>query len=99
MQVDKAAAGLLALGLKRGDRLGVWGPNVYQWILFQFASAKAGIILVSTGAVYMPLIQLLQHRSLCCQTQSNVSDKDIEPGRCIEELLCNLTILCSPAQK
>uniref|UniRef100_A0AAX7VCS6 Medium-chain acyl-CoA ligase ACSF2, mitochondrial n=1 Tax=Astatotilapia calliptera TaxID=8154 RepID=A0AAX7VCS6_ASTCA len=49
--VDKAAAGLLALGLKRGDRLGVWGPNTYQWILFQFASAKAGIILVSTGAV------------------------------------------------
>lgn len=83
VQVDKAAAGLLALGLKRGDRLGVWGPNTYQWILFQFASAKAGIILVSTGAVYMPLKQLLQNGSLCYQTQSNVSDKDIEPGSCI----------------
>jgi acyl-CoA synthetase (AMP-forming)/AMP-acid ligase II len=45
-QVDQAAAGLLALGLKRGDRLGVWGPNTYHWILFQFATAKAGIILV-----------------------------------------------------
>lgn len=51
LQVDKAAAGLLALGLKRGDRLGVWGPNTYEWILFQFASAKAGIILVSLGFV------------------------------------------------
>lgn len=50
LQVDKAAAGLLALGLKRGDRLGVWGPNTYEWILFQFASAKAGIILVSLGS-------------------------------------------------
>uniref|UniRef100_A0A3B4UL10 Medium-chain acyl-CoA ligase ACSF2, mitochondrial n=1 Tax=Seriola dumerili TaxID=41447 RepID=A0A3B4UL10_SERDU len=50
--VDKVAAGLLALGLKRGDQLGVWEHNIYEWILFQFASAKAGIILVSLGAVY-----------------------------------------------
>lgn len=49
IQVDSVAAGLLALGLKRGERLGVWGPNTYEWILFQFASAKAGIILVSRG--------------------------------------------------
>lgn len=47
LQVDQAAAGLLALGLKQGDRLGMWGPNTYEWILIQFATAKAGIILVS----------------------------------------------------
>uniref|UniRef100_A0AAZ3RMF0 Medium-chain acyl-CoA ligase ACSF2, mitochondrial n=1 Tax=Oncorhynchus tshawytscha TaxID=74940 RepID=A0AAZ3RMF0_ONCTS len=52
--VDQAAAGLLALGLKRGDRLGVWGPNTYHWILFQFATAKAGIILVQCKAVVCP---------------------------------------------
>ncbi|CDQ61808.1 unnamed protein product [Oncorhynchus mykiss] len=50
--VDQAAAGLLALGLKRGDRLGMWGPNTYEWVLFQFASAKAGIILVSVNPAY-----------------------------------------------
>ncbi|KAM8845539.1 medium-chain acyl-CoA ligase ACSF2, mitochondrial-like isoform 1-T2 [Spinachia spinachia] len=50
--VDQVAAGLLALGLQRGDRLGVWGPNTYEWILFQFASAKAGIILVSLNPAY-----------------------------------------------
>uniref|UniRef100_H3BXQ2 Medium-chain acyl-CoA ligase ACSF2, mitochondrial n=1 Tax=Tetraodon nigroviridis TaxID=99883 RepID=H3BXQ2_TETNG len=50
--VDKAAAGLLALGLRPGDRLGVWGPNMYEWILFQFATAKAGIILVSLNTAY-----------------------------------------------
>ncbi|CAL8287415.1 unnamed protein product [Boreogadus saida] len=44
--VDKTAAGLLALGLNRGDRLGVWGPNTYEWILYQYATAKAGIIMV-----------------------------------------------------
>ncbi|TNN71520.1 Acyl-CoA synthetase family member 2, mitochondrial [Liparis tanakae] len=50
--VDKTAAGLLALGLKRGDRLGVWGPNTYEWILFQFASSKAGIIQVPLNPAY-----------------------------------------------
>lgn len=49
LQVDQAAAGLLALGLKKGDRLGMWGPNKYEWVLMQFATAQAGIILVSAG--------------------------------------------------
>lgn len=46
LQVDLAAAGLLAVGLKKGDRLGMWGPNKYEWVLMQFATAQAGIILV-----------------------------------------------------
>lgn len=46
VQVERAAAGLLALGLEHGDRLGMWGPNTYEWILIQFAAATAGIILV-----------------------------------------------------
>lgn len=45
--MEQVAAGLLALGLQPGDRLGLWGPNTYEWILFQFASAKAGIVQVS----------------------------------------------------
>ncbi|KAK2820728.1 hypothetical protein Q5P01_023687 [Channa striata] len=51
-EVDQAAAGLLGLGLKKGDRLGMWGPNIYEWVLFQFATAKAGIILVSVNPAY-----------------------------------------------
>ncbi|CAL1588214.1 unnamed protein product [Knipowitschia caucasica] len=50
--VDRLAAGLLALGLKPGDRVGVWGPNSYEWILSQFATAKAGMILVSLNPAY-----------------------------------------------
>ncbi|XP_054454580.1 medium-chain acyl-CoA ligase ACSF2, mitochondrial [Anoplopoma fimbria] len=50
--VDQAAAGLLALGLQKGDRLAMWGPNTYEWLLFQFATAKAGIILVSLNPAY-----------------------------------------------
>ncbi|XP_013929671.1 PREDICTED: acyl-CoA synthetase family member 2, mitochondrial [Thamnophis sirtalis] len=50
--VEEAATGLLALGLKRGDRLGMWGPNNYAWVLMQFATAQAGIILVSVNPAY-----------------------------------------------
>uniref|UniRef100_A0A8C3THE1 Medium-chain acyl-CoA ligase ACSF2, mitochondrial n=2 Tax=Chelydra serpentina TaxID=8475 RepID=A0A8C3THE1_CHESE len=51
-EVDQAATGLLALGLKKGDRLGMWGPNKYEWVLMQFATAQAGIILVSVNPAY-----------------------------------------------
>uniref|UniRef100_A0A8C3UJY3 Medium-chain acyl-CoA ligase ACSF2, mitochondrial n=1 Tax=Catharus ustulatus TaxID=91951 RepID=A0A8C3UJY3_CATUS len=51
-EVDQAAAGLLALGLRKGDRLGMWGPNKYEWVLVQFATAQAGIILVSVNPAY-----------------------------------------------
>ncbi|KAM7089036.1 medium-chain acyl-CoA ligase ACSF2, mitochondrial [Ciconia maguari] len=54
-EVDQAAAGLLALGLKKGDRLGMWGPNTYEWVLMQFATAQAGIILVSVNPAYQAL--------------------------------------------
>uniref|UniRef100_A0A3Q3G767 Medium-chain acyl-CoA ligase ACSF2, mitochondrial n=1 Tax=Labrus bergylta TaxID=56723 RepID=A0A3Q3G767_9LABR len=72
--VDKAAAGLLALGLKKGDRLGVWGPNSYEWILFQFASAKAGIILVSLNPAYQAkeveyTLKKVQCKAVVCPTR------------------------------
>ena len=45
--VDKLAAGLLTLGLNPGDRIGIWSPNNSEWVLTQFATAKAGLILVN----------------------------------------------------
>ncbi|XP_006166259.1 acyl-CoA synthetase family member 2, mitochondrial isoform X2 [Tupaia chinensis] len=54
-EVDKAAAGLLSIGLCRGDRLGMWGPNSYAWVLMQLATAQAGIILVSVNPAYQAM--------------------------------------------
>jgi fatty-acyl-CoA synthase len=51
-QVDKTAAGLLALGLKRGDRVGIWSPNNSEWLVTQLATAKAGLILVNINPSY-----------------------------------------------
>ena len=46
------AAGLLALGLQPGDRIGIWSPNNAAWIITQFATAKAGLILVNINPAY-----------------------------------------------
>ena len=51
-RVDAFAAGLLALGLKRGDRIGIWSPNNAEWVIAQFATAKAGLILVNINPAY-----------------------------------------------
>ncbi|MDU9031662.1 AMP-binding protein [Pseudomonas corrugata] len=50
--VDLHARALLALGLKTGDRLGMWAPNCAQWCISQFASAKIGVILVNINPAY-----------------------------------------------
>lgn len=46
-QADQLAAGLLSLGLKKGDRVGMWGPNSQEWVVTQYGTARAGFILVS----------------------------------------------------
>jgi fatty-acyl-CoA synthase len=51
-KVDAFAAGLLALGLEPGDRIGIWSPNNAEWVVTQFATAKAGLILVNINPAY-----------------------------------------------
>ena len=51
-RADALAAGLLALGLEPGDRIGIWSPNCAEWTLTQFAAARAGLILVTINPAY-----------------------------------------------
>ena len=51
-EVDRLAAGLIALGLQPGNRVGLWSPNRIEWILTQYATAKAGLILVNINPGY-----------------------------------------------
>ena len=51
-KVDAFAAGLIALGLEPGDRIGIWSPNRIEWIVTQFATAKTGLILVNINPAY-----------------------------------------------
>jgi acyl-CoA synthetase (AMP-forming)/AMP-acid ligase II len=48
-QADRLAAGLLQLGLKPGDRLGIWGPNSCGWYISKLAASRAGLIAVSNN--------------------------------------------------
>ena len=51
-RAEAFAAGLLKLGLEPGDRVGIWSPNNSEWVVTQFATAKAGMILVNINPAY-----------------------------------------------
>ena len=51
-KVDAIAAGLIALGIEPGDRVGIWGPNSAEWVVVQLATAKIGAIMVCINPAY-----------------------------------------------
>ena len=78
-QADALAAGLLSLGLAPGDRVGLWAPNCTEWVVAQFATAKAGLVLVNVNPAWRveELRRALGHvacRALICATRFKSSD-------------------------
>lgn len=53
-QVETAARGLLGLGIRTGDRVGIWSPNRVEWALTQLAAARVGAVLVNLNPAYKP---------------------------------------------
>lgn len=51
-QITTVAKGLIALGVKQDDRVGIWSPNCYEWTLLQYATAKIGAIMVNINPAY-----------------------------------------------
>jgi fatty-acyl-CoA synthase len=51
-RVDRLAAALLAIGLYKGDRIGIWAPNRPEWLLVQLATARIGLVLVNINPAY-----------------------------------------------
>jgi fatty-acyl-CoA synthase len=51
-EVARLATGLISLGIEPGDRVGIWSPNRYEWVLTQFATAKIGAIMVCINPAY-----------------------------------------------
>ena len=51
-QTEQIAKSLISLGLKKGDRVGIWSPNRAEWVLLQFATARIGLILVNINPAY-----------------------------------------------
>lgn len=51
-EIDRLAGGLVRLGIAKGDRVGIWSPNRYEWMLTQFATARIGAVLVCINPAY-----------------------------------------------
>ena len=51
-ETTKVARALLAVGVKKGDRVGIWSPNRYEWVVLQYATARIGLILVNINPAY-----------------------------------------------
>ena len=51
-RVNNLAKGLLAIGIKKGDHVGIWAKNVPDWLTFMFATAKVGAVLVTVNTAY-----------------------------------------------
>jgi fatty-acyl-CoA synthase len=76
---DDFAAGLLSLGLEPGDRVGVWSPNCAEWVVAQFATAKAGLILVNINPAYRTselehVLRAVECRAIITATRFKSSD-------------------------
>jgi fatty-acyl-CoA synthase len=85
-RIDRLASGMLAAGLEKGDRVGVWGPNVAEWALTQYATAKLGVILVNINPAYrVSELQYALGQSGCRFIFSVRGLKEADFGAMIEE--------------
>ncbi|MGY4648537.1 AMP-binding protein [Mycobacterium sp. URHB0021] len=78
-EIDVVARGLMATGIEKGDRVGIWAPNCAQWTVTQYAMAKIGAILVNINPAYRSheLAYVLNQsgaRVLICATSFKTSD-------------------------
>jgi fatty-acyl-CoA synthase len=78
-QVDRLALNFLAAGIAKGDRVGIWSPNNAEWVLIQYAAARAGAILVNLNPAYrlseiLYALQQSECRFLLAATHYKTSD-------------------------
>ncbi len=66
-EVDMLALGFLQQGISKGDRVGIWAPNRYEWLLTQFATARIGAILVCINPAYrISEMEYALNKVKCC---------------------------------
>lgn len=78
-EVERVAHGLIACGLERGERIGIWAPNCAEWVLTMFAAARAGLVLVNLNPAYRTselefALRLVGCRALVFAPQFKTSD-------------------------
>jgi fatty-acyl-CoA synthase len=97
-RIDDLSAGLLQLGIRGGDRVGVWGPNSSEWALTQMATAKIGAILVNINPAYRLFeLEYALRKSGC---RAIISDEQFKSSKYLEMLQALLPELesCTPGE-
>lgn len=97
---DAFAAGLLHLGLEPGDRVGIWAPNCAEWTVAQFATAKAGLVLVNINPAYRVaelehVLQAVECRALITALRFKSSDYLAMLNALVPELTDDKDVLIS----
>jgi fatty-acyl-CoA synthase len=86
-RVDRVARGLVAIGLQPGDRIGIWAPNCAEWLLVQYASARAGVILVNINPSYRTSeLEYVLNQSGCRMLISARAFKNSDYRRMVDEI-------------
>ena len=86
-QVNRCARSLIALGLSKGDRLGIFSPNNAQWTITQYATAKIGVILVNINPSYrINELEYALNQSGCCALITAPSFKSSDYTAMVYEL-------------
>jgi fatty-acyl-CoA synthase len=92
--VDRLARALMAIGLEPGDRLGIWSPNCVEWLMLQFATAKAGVVLVNVNPAYRTSeLEYALNQSGCRVLVAASSFKTSDYEAMVEEVRANLPAL------
>ena len=91
VEVNRVARALLALGLQKGDRVGIWSANCLAWVLVQFATAKMGAILVNINPAYrLHELEFALQQSECNVLISGERFKDADYPAMLRQLLPEL---------
>lgn len=95
-KIEECAKALLALGIKKGDRVGVWSPNCAEWTLTQFATSKIGAIQVNINPSYrLHELEYALNQSGCCALVTADQFKTSHYTKMLYELAPELNE-CSP---
>ena len=88
-EVDRTAKGFIALGLKKGDRMGIWAVNRAEWVLTQLAAARIGLVLVTINPAYRELE--VRHALRLSGCRAIVAQKSHKTSR-YHDMLASLTL-------
>lgn len=103
-EVNLCARALLSIGVRKGDRIGIWSTNCVAWTILQFATAKMGAILVNINPAYrLHELEYALQQSQCKFLVSGEKFKDCDYVKMIVELMPELqssnSLIATPSPK